>query len=63
MKKTHAPFPPSRMNKRKVEKNQAFFPLQKLEKITKILQSAKVTKEHKRKEKIKPKAPSPSTFK
>jgi hypothetical protein len=63
MKKTHAPFPPSRMNKRKVEKNHAFFPLQKLEKITKFLQSAKVTKKEKEKEKEKPKPPSPSTFK
>jgi uncharacterized membrane protein len=35
------------MNKRKVKKNHAFFPLQKLEKITKFLQSAKVTKKKK----------------
>jgi hypothetical protein len=47
MKKTHAPFSPSRMNKRKVEKNHAFFPLQKLEKITKFIQSAKVTQKKK----------------
>jgi hypothetical protein len=32
------------MNKRKPEENHAFFPLQKLENITKFLQSAKVTK-------------------
>jgi hypothetical protein len=32
------------MNKRKPEENHAFFPLQKLENITKVLQSAKVTK-------------------
>jgi hypothetical protein len=31
------------MNKRKVEKNHAFFPLEKLEKIANVLQSAKVT--------------------
>jgi hypothetical protein len=55
MKKNHAPFTPSRMNKRRVGKNDAFFPLQKLEKITKFLQSAKVTKkkEKEKKKKIK----------
>jgi len=51
------PFPPSRMNKRKVEKNHAFFALQKLEKITKFLQSAKVTP--KKKEKKKKENPTP----
>jgi len=39
------------MNKRKVEKNHAFFPLQKLEKITKFLQSAKVTKKKEKEKK------------
>jgi hypothetical protein len=47
------PFPPSRMNKRKAEKNPAFFPLQKLEKITKFLQSAKVTQKKKKRKKKK----------
>jgi hypothetical protein len=60
MKKTHAPFPPSRMNKRKVKKNHAFFPLQKLEKITNFLQSAKVTKKQKKTKSInKTQAPLP----
>jgi hypothetical protein len=44
------PFPPSRMNKRKVKKKKhAFFPLQKLEKISIFLQSAKVTQKKKKK--------------
>jgi hypothetical protein len=53
------PFPPSRMNKRKAEKNHAFFPLQKLEKITKFLQKCKSNQ--KKEKKTQP--PSPSTFK
>jgi hypothetical protein len=46
------------MNKRKAEKNHAFFPLQKLEKITTFLQSAKVTKK-KEKKKRKKENPNP----
>jgi hypothetical protein len=55
------PFPPSRMNKRKVKKkNHALFPLQKLEKITIFLQSAKVTQKRKEKKRInKTQAPLP----
>jgi hypothetical protein len=45
--KKSCPFSPSRMNKRKVEKNHAFFPFQKLEKITIFLQRSKVTKKKK----------------
>jgi hypothetical protein len=47
------------MNKRKVKKNHAFFPLQKLEKITKILQSAKVTQKKKKRSINKTQAPLP----
>jgi len=49
MKKTHAPFPPSRMNKRKVEKNHAFLPPSKVRKNNKFFTKCKSNKKRKRK--------------
>jgi hypothetical protein len=46
------------MNKRKAEKNHAFFSVQKLENITNFVQSAKVTKKTK-KQRRKPNPPPP----